>query len=109
MLRSIVLVQLRDCVSRMVQAATLDRAVCTPPALADPAVWFGPEDVARLRNWKDHKILGMEVLADLLAKSLPTVAPPPDDVARDFNVPVWVLARVEPSVERFSVVLGDRA
>lgn len=108
LLHKVVLLQVWCCLSRMVHAATQDRALHALTAFVDPAVWFGPEDVARLRNWKDHKILGMEVLADLLAKSLPTVAPPPDDVGQGLCIPDWVLARLDSSVERASTAPGGR-
>jgi len=109
LLRRILLIRFRDCISRMVRTATQDPSVRRPTSLVDPTFWFGSDDAARLRSWKEHRIVGMEILADFLSKSLPVVAPPPEDVAQDFNVPDWVLDRLDDSsVERAPTAPGSR-
>ncbi len=94
LLRCILVRQFCDCISRLARAATQTSAVRAPTSLVDPALWFSPDDALRVKSWVGVRIDGLEVLSGLLAKSLPTAEPPPDDKIVEVHVPDWVRARV---------------
>ena len=94
LLRSVLVVQFYTCISSMVHSGANNSPLSIRVPCVDPSHWFGPKDAARVKSWMGVRSAGLEVIAELLAKSLPTVEPPPDDKLVDVHVPDWVHARV---------------
>lgn len=100
LLRTVLVIQFYECIRRMIAARVRPLGDKAPEevavaSLADPTAWFGPEDAARVVSWNGRSNAGLEVVAGLLAKTLPTVDPPPTDKAQAVRVPDWVLARIK--------------
>lgn len=102
LLRSILVVQFYACISSMARSGAKTSCLSIRLPLVDPSDWFGPNDTARVKSWLGVVSVGLEVIAGLLSKSLPTVAPPPDDELVNVHVPSWVGARVALGQDRSS-------
>lgn len=94
LMRSILVVQFYTCISSMARSGAKNSCLSTRLPLVEPSDWFGPNDTARVKSWLGIVSDGLEVIAGLLSKSLPTVAPPPDDKLVNVHVPSWVWAHV---------------
>ena len=96
LLRSVLVVQFYACISSMTHSGANTSSLSIGAPCGDPSDWFDPKDAARVKGWMGVKSDGLEVIAELLAKSLPTVEPPPDDKLVDVHLPDWIHAHVAP-------------
>ena len=108
LLRSILVVQFYTCISSMARSGAKNSRLSIRLPLVEPSDWFGPNDTARVKSWPGVVSDGLELIAGLLSKSLPTVAPPPDDQLANVHVPSWVWARVALGQDRSSSALSAK-